>query len=215
MDMYRITIALVFCVFLSSHNYYAQSGLTKEEIISFSSEDINRLDFKSFTVDEFSETFDILVELINDESSTDNRKKGTNVLGALAKELHQKVKLKQFDLDDENIERLLKKFETQSYYISRPTPGQFLKLMKYSCQGDYIHIYDRFSKSRIFVPAISALVIYFLLLLLCVFKKTNKICSKFIKLSIIGLIFFITIVTIFKFTCEYNIKDYSFYGIRM
>lgn len=214
MIKYRYTLVWI-CIFLSLHQNVAQSILSKDAIINYSSADINQLNFETFSIDDFSRTFDVAVELINDSTNLDYHIKGTNVLGALAKELHLKIKYKRFDLDAENTEILLKKFETQSYYISRPTPSQIIKLMKYTCQGDYPHIYDRFSKSSFFTPTICILVIYLLMLITCIFKKKNKTCSKFIRLSIICLALFVVIMITFKLTCEPNIKDYSFYGISL
>lgn len=214
MMIYRYTLVLT-CVFLSIHHSFAQFKLSKETIINFSSNDINELNFESYTIDDFSETFDVAVALINDKTHPDYPINGTNVLAALAKEFHLKVKHKQFDLDAANTELLLKKFETQAYYISRPTPGQFLKLMKYSCQGDYSHIYDRFHKSSFYVPILSALVIYLLMLIVCIFKKKNKRCARFIRLSVIGFVLVCTVAVVFKMSCEENIQDYSFYGITM
>lgn len=209
----RYILALVF-VLLCIQHVVSQSVLSKEAIKNFSSEDINQLNFETYTIEDFSNSFDVAVALINEETHSEHHIKGTNVLGALAKALHYKVKHKLFDLDAPETELLLKKFETQSYFISRPTPGQFLKLMKYSCQGDYSHIYDRFSKSSFFVPLISAFVVYIVLFLFCLYKKT-KIGSRFIKWTIYGIVFFCVVTIVFKLTCDYNIKDYSFYGITM
>lgn len=214
MMFFRFTLGIL-SVLLSFQMGFSQSALSKEDIINFSSEDIDRLNFEAFTIADFSKTFDVAEALINDSTNTDYRIKGTNVLAALAKELHLKIKHKQFDLDAADTEMILRKFETQSYYISRPTPGQFLKLMKYTCQGDYTHIYDRFQKSPFFEPSISALVIYAFVLIFCIVKRKHGLCLRFVKLSVIGLILFVSLVVIFKFTCDNNIKDYSFYGISM
>lgn len=214
MMMFRRIIVTICVVFIVQQNF-SQVILNKDTIVKLSSDEINQLNFESYTVEDFSRAYDVVLELINDNDNIDNRIKGTNVLGALAKELYVKVKNKGFDLDASETEILLKKFESQSYYIDRPTPSQFLKLMKYSCQGDYSHIYERFRTSSFFKPTMAILTTYFLFLLYCIFNRKRKKQAVFIKLSALAFALCLIVFIVFKLSCESNVQDYSFYGITM
>lgn len=213
---FRNCVFTLLCIFLSLHQNFSQELLDKNIITNYTPEDINQLNFKSYTVNDFSKGFDVALELTRDDSNIQNQIKGTNVLGALAKELLLKVKYKSFDLDAENTRLLLAKFEEEGYHISRPTPTLFMKLMNYSCQGDYSHIYERFKTSKFFTYAVGAIALYVLVLLLNVSGKFKwRFRLLFNRLSAIGLITICMMIIIFKLTCESNIQDYSFYGISM
>ncbi|MDG5491387.1 hypothetical protein [Psychroserpens sp. SPM9] len=209
-------IYCLLCIVLWNGTADAQNIVMPENLPKITSEAIDTLNFETYTVKQFSQGYDVAIVMINDTLNINNQIKGTNLLAALARELSYKIKNRIINLDDTSVELLVKKFESQDYYINRPVVSQFIKLMNYTCQGDYRHILDRFLSSRLRYPVLVFMGIYILLFVLNSFGKLKwRFKSHFNKCTYVLLITGLLVLMIFKLTCEGQIEDYSFYGFSM
>ena len=171
---------------------------------------------ENYEVDDFTFAFDIAVGMSNIENNDSLRERGVNLLATLAKSFTKQVRVKKVNLDDEKVKVLLKRFESEKYYIERPKISRVIKLMNYLCKDDYSYVHQKLFITSAYKVFLVFLVIYLSIFFLSYSNKFNwKFKKKFRKFTLFSFAILLLVFIIFKNTCHNNIKDYSFYGISI
>ena len=212
-----VTISFVltlFCASLvnakASHNHIADEP---SQIASIQKDSLAK-SLTNFSISDFDKEFRVAKNLMSDTINIANIEKGVNLMAALAKEVSLKVSRKEFNLDSDETNALINKFNSEKFYINKPPVSRFIKLMNYTCMGHYSYVYGRFKQSSFHKPVTASVILFILCLIVNNLKSVRwKYKSLFNKLSILGLVVFTLIFLIFKLSCSANIQEYSFYGI--
>ena len=207
-------LTYLFILFFVTLNGFSQNkSYTLSKLEKLSMEAIEKLPFDDASVQELDNLYKIASQLLSDSLKTQQHK-GELLLAVMADNIGERIKNNSINPKKENVRKLLKKFETQQYFIYQPKINDFIKLMHYLCQGKYSYIYSRFSVSGFFIPSLLIGGIFILLVVANFFGKIKwRYRKKFNKLILIGFAFLILLLIIFKFTCHDCVQEYSFYGI--
>ena len=212
-----ILIITLICHFAVgfSHN------LTRESVVENSLrmaplDSIESTIMQYYVVEDYSYAFDIVVGMINGENNGDLRERGVNLLATLAKSFTKQVIGKKVNIDDEKVKVLLKRFESEKYYIERPKISRFIKLMNYLCKGEYAYVHQKLIITAAYKIFLFFIFVYISIFFLSYSNKFNwKFEKKFRKFTLISFAILLLVFILFKNTCHNNIKDYSFYGISV
>ncbi|MGH1337232.1 MAG: hypothetical protein ACRBFS_14005 [Aureispira sp.] len=182
----KINITLI--VFL----LFTQSLSALPTISSMSIEEIDLLDLSSWNISAIETVTDQAIILVND-TLKENQQKGHVLLGVIANHLQESIL--SGVLEEKEAHSILEKLESQQYFITRPTPSNFEKLVCYLCEGRYQYIYKRASHVSGFFPIT---IITILLSFFCIFKTTKNWTYK---KRFIGAIALIALIYSLKVIC--------------
>lgn len=177
---------------------------------------IESIIIENYEVDDYIFAFDIVVGMSKVENNDQQRARGVNLLAVLAKNFTKQVSRKKLNLDGEKVKVLLKRFESEKYFIERPKISRFIKLMNYLCKGEYAYVHQKLIITAAYKILLFFIIVYISIFFLSYSNKFNwKFEKKFRKFTLISFAILLLVFILFKNTCHNNIKDYSFYGISV
>ncbi|WP_298424191.1 hypothetical protein [uncultured Kordia sp.] len=200
-----IGILLIFNIGIAQHTIFDTVEL----------DDLETVDLKKTSLSDIDIAFDKAKLLKKDTLSTnDNELRGDIIISLLANELGSRINSQTVNPRDKKVKNLLLKFEGEKYFIHQPKISDFLKLMKYSCDGNYTYIYSRFATSGFYFPTIIISALFLLFIILNFLGKIKwKYKKQFNTFLIVSIGIVILLIIIFKLTCTQYVQPDSFYGI--
>ncbi len=211
--MNKTVTYFLFLLIISLSGYSQNFSYTLDNVEKLSMEQVEKLPLDEASVKEMDNLFQIATRLLDDSLKT-QKHKGELLLAVMADNIGKRIDNNSINPKKEEVRSLLKKFESQQYFIYQPKINDFIKLMHYLCQGKYAYIYSRFSVSGFFIPSIvigSIALMFLIANFLGIIKWRYR--KKVNKLVLVGLALLVIIIIIFKFTCDECVQEYSFYGI--
>ena len=149
------------------------------------------------------------------KSSVDSlRFKGEVALSVIFDNLCQRVKNKELNRYDPEVNALLKLYESHQYRC-KERPSEFLKLAYNICSNQFPHIFDRLKVNPFFIPCIVLFVVLFAFIIANFSGWIKwKYRRPINKLVVATVILIIVLFILFKLTCHRYVTSDSFYGIR-
>jgi hypothetical protein len=212
----RIYILLILLTLLNSIYSHTKDSKKIQDLFTMTAIEISEMDFTAYTLDNYFEAFAISQSILKDSKQNNNEMRSSILLSSLANQIEIDIKNKKINIHDKQLIALLSKFEKENYFVYKPKLNKFIKLMRYTCLGDYGHIYKRFKDSSYFFLITIFLLIIFLIITLSFTKKIRfKNQNTFNQIIKYTIILIIIIAIFFKLTCYSQVEEYSFYGIPM
>ena len=207
-----MTRSLISILFL----FYAFSGLSQTNNSNFAELSLDSLltfNYADMTGEEILSGINQAEDLINSADSL-KMEKGTIILAGMAYGLKTNIDSEIVDPKSRDWAEVLTRFESVGYMVHQPMIHRFIKLSTYLCNGNYAHVLKRYRENKIFFPSLAVILFliygYFRTLRS---RNKSKFQKRFIQVCHVGLLLLFIFWIGFKFTCESNISQYSFYGI--
>lgn len=214
--MSRITtyICTLSLVFLLSGFTLQDNPELVDEFFNADTSVVGDFDFSEFTILDLDESFNRASAMVNNTANSKQSGLGHLYLAILSDYIKKQIEAGEISPKKRKVRQLLKKFESEQYFIHQPKIPNFLKLMHNACEGNFKYIYSRFKVSGLFIPVLLVLFLFVVFVVLNVLKKIPwKYTRLTNKIILIGFGLFIVLAIIFKFTCNDFVQTDSFYGI--